>query len=101
MGVALFMNPPSIRIGPDEADARQRKRCAQSGQIDQNIERTAAIADRFAQNIRQRILLGIGVNDFEIINDPVASGEDSLTTAHGIFSLINRSPAASSSSMPG
>ena len=79
---ALPGNPFAVCIGADQADAGQRKGRAQSREIDQKIERTAPVGDRFRRDIGQRILLRISVDKFDFINDPIAACENAGTIFH-------------------
>src|SRR5580693_4732819 len=79
---ALSGNPLAVRIRADQSDARQRKGGSQFGKVNQDIERTAAIADGFGLNIGQGVLLGIGVDKLQLVDNPIASREDAGACAH-------------------
>ena len=67
-------------------------------ELDEHIERAAAIAGGFRQDVGERVLLRIGVDEFQFVDDPVAAGEDSFAGTHAVLSLRRRRMAGSSSS---
>lgn len=85
--ITLSVNPVSVIIRADQADACERKWSAQAGQVKEHVEWTAAVAGRFRQDVGERILLRIGVDDFQFVDDPVPSSEDTLALAHAEVSL--------------
>jgi len=85
--ITLSVNPFSMSIRADQADACERKWSAQAGQVKEHVEWTSAVAGRFGQDVGERILLRIGVDDFQFIDDPVPSSEDTLALAHAEVSL--------------
>ena len=99
--IALGVNPVPIGIRADQADACERKGGAQAGEVEEHIEWAAAIAGCFRQDVRERVLLRIGVDEFQLVDDPVAAGEDSFAGTHAFLSLRRRRMAGSSSSRCG
>ena len=99
--IALSVNPVPIGIRTDQADACERKGGAQAGEVEEHIEWATAIAGGFRQAVGERVLLRIGVDEFQFVDDPVAAGEDSFAGTHAFLSLRRRRMAGSSSSRIG
>ena len=98
MCIALSVNPVPRGIRADQADACEWKRGAQASEVEEHIEGGAAVAGRFSQYVGERILLRIGVDEFEFVDNPVAAGEDSFAATNAVLSLRRRRMAGSSSS---
>ena len=63
----------------DQAGAEERKDGAGSGQINQHVVGRAAGPLRLAADVAQLLRLRINVYEFDLVNDPVAPGQQSAT----------------------
>ncbi len=61
----------------DQARREERERSAGPGEINQNVIGRAAGAFRLAANIRELLRLRINVNHLDLVNDPIAAGQQS------------------------
>src|SRR2546429_9491896 len=75
----IDLMPPAVRqnlasqiIITDQTGSDQRKRRGAFGEIDQHVVRRAPGSLRLAADIAQLFRLGINVDDFDLINDPVS-----------------------------
>ena len=79
----------------DQTRAEQGEWRPGLGQRDQNIVRRPAGPLGLAANVAQLFRLGININDFDLIDDPVSAGEQ---TAAGVcafsFHAVSRSVCA-------
>ena len=81
---------PEIVVA-DQAGGAQGKLCAQEREIDEDVERGAAGATAYRDDVRKGILLREDVNELDGINDPVAGGENSDTIFHDLGSGVGQS----------
>ena len=83
MLAAMSKDLVAERILPDQPGGGQWKRRATFGEINQSVIRRAARAWRLAENIAKTLRLRININDFDLINNPVAAGKNAATGVGG------------------
>jgi hypothetical protein len=64
----------------DQTGADQRESRAEFGQIDEDIIGRAASALVLAADIGELLALGIHVDQFDLVDDPVAARDNAATT---------------------
>ena len=64
------------RVLADQARAEEREGGAGSGEVNQDVVRGAAGALGLAANVAQLLRLRVNVNEFDLVNDPVAAGQE-------------------------
>ena len=79
MPPAIFQDNPAQVVLPHHARRHQRKRRLEPRQINQDIIRRAAGALGLGADIGQLIALGIDINHFDLVNDPIARGQQAAT----------------------
>jgi len=62
-------------IFADESGADQRERRARFGQVNKDIVRRSARALGLAADIAELFGLRIDINQFDLVNDPIATGQ--------------------------
>jgi hypothetical protein len=67
------------RILADEAGGEERERDAGPGEVNQHVVRGAAGPFGLATDVGELFRLGIDVNHLDLVNDPVAPGEEAAT----------------------
>lgn len=73
---AVGQNGFAEHVLAHETSAGERQTDVQLGEVEQHIVGRAAGALMLAANVGQRFTGGKGVNDLDLVNDPVAAGED-------------------------
>ncbi len=81
MRIAVQQNFLAVGVAADQPDARQRESTFKFGEVFENVVGTASVAIRLCANSGQRVLRRPGVNNLNVVNDPIAGGENS--TARG------------------
>ena len=79
---ASLQDPVARFIVADEPCTGQRKVGAELRQINQEIAGRAACSAVIRKNIRQRVLIWPRIDDFDVVNNPVACAENSFAIAH-------------------
>ena len=81
-GGAIAQNPRAIRIVADEARGLQRVADAHGGEVFEHVVGAAAVRGGFAVDEGEHVLLGIAIDELDVIDDEIAAGEDS-SAMHG------------------
>jgi hypothetical protein len=82
------------RVLADEPGGHQRERRTGTGEINKDVVGRAAGALRLAADISELLRLRIHVYDFDLVNDPVSTGEQSAVAISvrafhgGHFSIV-------------
>ncbi len=76
VGDAIVEDVLAVGILSDETCTRQREPCPHLGEVHEDIVRGTARALALGLDVGQLFELGIGVDDLDLIHDPVAAGED-------------------------
>ena len=77
--------PVAGLILADDACPGQRKIGSQLREVDQHIARRAACSAKLRPDIRQCLLTWPRIDDFYVVDDPVAGAENSFAVAHFDF----------------
>ena len=75
MAAAILQNDAAQVVIAHQAGGAEREGSLQAGQIDGDIVRRTARALGLAANIGQLVALRIDINDLDLINDPIARGQ--------------------------
>jgi hypothetical protein len=79
--LAVSQNPVAIGITSHQSGRRQRIIHPHGGQILQHIVRPAAIATGLAADVSQHVLLRVGIDELDVVDDEIAACENAC--AHG------------------
>ena len=74
--MAIVENPLTIRVISDDTAGLQSELWIQLGKVFQHVVGAAAVRALLADDERKRVLVGVGVDQFDVVDDPVAGGED-------------------------
>ncbi len=75
MALAIGQDFAAQRVVADQPGGGERKRGAEPGEIAEHIVGSAAGALGLAANIGQLLALGKDINELDLVNDPIATGE--------------------------
>jgi len=67
------------RILSHQPSGEERKRDARTGEVNQHVVRGAAVPSDWLRMFGELFRLGIDINHLDLINDPVAPGEEAAT----------------------
>src|SRR6266446_5131725 len=81
--ITVLQNFLAVGVATDQPDARQREATFQFGEVFENVIGTAPVAVRLRANSGQRVLSRPGVHDLDVVNDPVAGGENATARGGG------------------
>jgi len=73
------------RIFADQPRAKKRKGSARFCKVDQHIVRSAAGALGLTADIAKLLGLGIGIDQFDLVDNPIAAREQAATTIGALF----------------
>ena len=76
--MAVVENPAAVVVIANKATGFERVANSHGREILEDVVRTAAVGFGFAEDVRQGVLLGVGVDDLDLINDEVACCENAL-----------------------
>ena len=76
---AGFENLFAERIFADKASAEKRERRPGIGEIDQDVVGRSAGALRLAADIAELLGLGIDIDQFDLVDDPIAARKQATT----------------------
>jgi hypothetical protein len=83
---AIFQDYAAQIVVTDHSGAHQREGDLQAGQTDEDVIGSPAGALGLGANIGQLIALGVNINDFNLVNDPVSCRQQAGTRrGKGLF----------------
>ena len=77
-GLAVLENPAAVVVVTDEATGFERIVDLHGGKILEDVVGTAAVGLRFREDVGEGVLLGVDIDDLDLIDDEISGGEDSL-----------------------
>ena len=77
--LAIFDDPVAVGVVSDEADGFEREVGVELAKVFEDVIRTSAVAHGFGLDGGEGVLLGPGVDDFDVVRDEVSSGDDSFS----------------------
>jgi hypothetical protein len=83
VGGAILEDGPAVGVATDEAAGGEGERGAELGEIEQHVVGGAAGAGGFLEDGGEGVLFGPAVDDLDMVDDPVAGGEDPGTGGGG------------------
>src|SRR5215831_7354425 len=82
---AGFENLFAERVFADKASAKKRERCPGIGEINQDVVGRSAGTLRLAADVSKLLGLGIDIDQFDLVDDPIAARKEATTAVYADF----------------